>query len=449
MRLFDVRRKILLAGLAILLTGWCGMVSGEMDEEIALQLYEEGMSLYEQREYNQALEKFETSLRLNKKLDNKEAIFTNLNNIGKIYGVLGESDKALGYYKEALRLAKEVKNKKYIANSLNNIGRIYRAKGELDKTLEYYKQALKIDREIGEKEDVGNDLSNIGVVYQDLGDYQKALEYYGQALKLDREMQNKAGIVANLNNIGKIYGVLGESDKALGYYKEALRLDRETGDKTGITRGLNNIEETYKAKGEQKLSRETSQPAPSDLSEIIEDELEKLTPGPILFNPPQEMTVGVKERIELRIAKTITEDLTLGLKGRGVPQIEEIKVGTFMKAHLTGDNFDVKALSHEEQIVAGAGFTQWDWDVMPLKSGIQSLLLTITVRIKIPNYGEERKDYPVFEKQIKVKVNPIYSIINFIKSYWQWIVSTIIGSGIIGLFAKWRKNSKKEASMES
>jgi len=189
---------------------------------------------------------------------------------------------------------------------------------------------------------------------------------------------------------------------------------------------------------------EVPPPAPPHLSEIVEDELKKLSPGRILFNPAQEMKVGVTERVEVRIAKTITEDLTVGLRGRGIPQIEEIRVGTFMKVHLTGDNFECRALSHEEQIVAGEGFTQWDWDVTPLKSGIQSLLLTVTVRIKIPNYGEERKDYPVFERWIKVKVNRIYSIKKFIMSYWQWILGTIIGSGVIArIVTKCRRSRNK------
>lgn len=182
---------------------------------------------------------------------------------------------------------------------------------------------------------------------------------------------------------------------------------------------------------------------PPDLSEIVEYELGKLSPGKILFNPPQEMTVGVRERVEVRIAKTIIEDLTAGLKGRGAPQIEGIKVGTFMKVHLRGDNFDIKTLSHEGQPVTGEGFTEWVWDVTPLKRGFQWLSLIVTVRLKLPNYDEETKDLRVFDREIKVKVNIPYSIKNFLYSYWEWIITTIIGSGIIGwIIRKWFKKKK-------
>lgn len=180
-----------------------------------------------------------------------------------------------------------------------------------------------------------------------------------------------------------------------------------------------------------------------NLSKIVEDELKNLSLGKILFNIPEEMKVGIKERVEVRIARTIAQNLSEGLRGRGVPQTEKIRVGTFMKVRLMGDNFDIRTLSDEEQLVAGEGFTEWAWDVVPLKYGIQLLLLTVTVRIKIPNYCEERKDYPVFERKIRVKVNLIYSTKEFVRKNWQFIAGTIFSSGIIGWIIRKRRKSKK------
>ncbi len=183
-----------------------------------------------------------------------------------------------------------------------------------------------------------------------------------------------------------------------------------------------------------------------DVSKIVEEELNKLVGGRILYNPPQEMKVGEEERIEVRLTKTSTENLTEGIRGRGEPIIENISVGTLMKVHLTGDNFEVKALSDEEQIVSSENFTQWEFDVTPLQSGVQSLQLVVTVRIKLPGLGEERRNYPVFEKQINVNVNIVYSIKKFMITNWQWIFTTFIGiSGIIiGLIVKKKRNSRKK-----
>ncbi len=192
-----------------------------------------------------------------------------------------------------------------------------------------------------------------------------------------------------------------------------------------------------------------------DFSKIVEDELKKLAAGRILFNPPQEMTVGETERVEVRLTKTSIENLsneslTEGTRGRGEPQIESVKVGTFMKVHLTRDNFDIKALSEEEQIVLSEGFTQWEYDVTPLKDGAQKLRIDVIVRIIISNVGEQKRDYGVYEKQINVKVNPVYSTRTFMENNWQWILTTIIGlsGAIIGWTMKKRGNQGKKKYLQ-
>ncbi|MDA8078463.1 MAG: hypothetical protein M0Z79_05935 [Nitrospiraceae bacterium] len=174
----------------------------------------------------------------------------------------------------------------------------------------------------------------------------------------------------------------------------------------------------------------------------IEDQLKNLEIGQILFNPAEKMTVGIKEIIEVRIAKQISDQFTKGLSGRGVPQIEQIKVGTFMKAHLYGGNFDIKLRSNsEEQTISNEGFTPWEWDVTPQQGGPQTLLLTVTVRLKLPDGREETKDYPVFRRPIIVAVNRAYTTKAFIMKYWQWLITSII-IPFIGWFAKRKWDSK-------
>ena len=150
------------------------------------------------------------------------------------------------------------------------------------------------------------------------------------------------------------------------------------------------------------------------------------------------MKVGVKERVEVRITQNITENLTVGLKGQGKPQIEQIKVGTFVRVRLIGANFDIVPLNSEEQIVGPDEFTQWSWDVTPLKSGLQDLHLTVSVRILIQDLPEQKKDLPVMDKWISVEVNPTYTFKRFIENYGRWIVTTIISViAIIPIILVW------------
>lgn len=159
------------------------------------------------------------------------------------------------------------------------------------------------------------------------------------------------------------------------------------------------------------------------------------------------MKVGVKERVVVRLTKDITENLTEGLEGVEAPQIEPIEVGTFMTVKLTSsrDSFDINAIRSEKQVVRPVGFTEWCWDVTPLKSGIHELLFTVTVRILIPDQDEQKIDWLVMDKQISVEVNPSYTFKRFIGCYWQWIVATIISAiAVIPVILKLVRRTRKK-----
>ncbi len=96
-----------------------------------------------------------------------------------------------------------------------------------------------------------------------------------------------------------------------------------------------------------------------------------------------------------------------------------------MKVHLSGEDFKIMPLNEEEQFIEEKGFTEWAWEVTPQKSGTMKLHLQVTLRIRLP-FGEEKKDYPVIDREIYVQINPIYSIKSFAVKYWQWIASTLI-----------------------
>jgi HEAT repeat protein len=158
------------------------------------------------------------------------------------------------------------------------------------------------------------------------------------------------------------------------------------------------------------------------LQGIVEHELKKLELGRILFNPPKEMKVGVRERIEVRISKDMQENLLSGLKGRGVANIENVKIGNVMKVELFGDDFKIESLSEKEQFIASSEYSQWEWEVTPLESGNKVIYLSVSVMIHLEKLGEKIKSYPVLDRKIYVNVNFVYSL----KKNWEWVVGTLI-----------------------
>ena len=187
----------------------------------------------------------------------------------------------------------------------------------------------------------------------------------------------------------------------------------------------------------KKLIPEHSRTESIELPEwhkLLQEELNRLSIGKIVFNPPDVMKVGVKDRIETRITGDIKANLQTSLKGRGIPKTEELKISALMKVQLSGSDFNIIHLNEEEQVIEEIGFTEWAWDVTPQRSGKKVLHLHVTLRIRLP-HGEERKDHPVLDREIVVKVNPAYSVKTFIVSYWKWIVTALI-LPLIGLVWK-------------
>ncbi|MFZ2422474.1 MAG: hypothetical protein WA029_15185 [Anaerolineae bacterium] len=190
----------------------------------------------------------------------------------------------------------------------------------------------------------------------------------------------------------------------------------------------------------------TPQP-PQDPAAMVQAEFSRLAAGRILYNPPEEMTEGERERVEVRITQNMTASLTEGLKGSGAPRIEQIPVASFMKVRLTSDSFDITPVSSEEQIVAGDTYTQWAWDVVPQRSGTHALILVVTARVKLAGFSDEQRDLDIIERTINVRVNPVYSVQSFISNNRDWLFPTVLVPLIIALGGwVWKNYSKRKNS---
>ncbi len=157
----------------------------------------------------------------------------------------------------------------------------------------------------------------------------------------------------------------------------------------------------------------------------LDDELKKLASGKLLINTPHEMQVGVPERVNVRIAKTATQNFLEGLVHSQEAEVENIRTSRSMIVSLRSEDFKIEALSNEEQIIEDTDYTQWDYKVAPLKSGNRKVCISITVLLTEEN-EDFRKTLLILEKEITVRSNPIYSIKTFVSDYWQWIFASAL-----------------------
>jgi hypothetical protein len=175
----------------------------------------------------------------------------------------------------------------------------------------------------------------------------------------------------------------------------------------------------------------TTQSVTHDYDDVIGRAFsEQVKPGRLLFNPPDAMQLGRTARVEVRLTRTVLMDAELveGLRGLGVPYVEDIPTSPLMAVALKGDGFKISAYSDEEQLVTRNQITTWEFDITALKRGQQRLVISVSLRIPLPGQAAEHKSVPVREATIEVQVGAAAAM-EFVTANWQWFVGTAIAIG--------------------
>jgi tetratricopeptide (TPR) repeat protein len=175
----------------------------------------------------EAINNFETALKMAKLSNNPYAEVVWLNSLGLALIDLGEARKAIEFYEEALVIAHEIGNRQAEESTLGNLGGAYKYLGDTRKAIEYQEQALTIDREIGDRRGEAADLGNLGNRYEELGESYKAIEFYQQSLVIARDIGDRLSESINLVNAGLVYLSLGDHKKAEESHRQAIQIADE------------------------------------------------------------------------------------------------------------------------------------------------------------------------------------------------------------------------------
>ncbi|WP_379802256.1 adenylate/guanylate cyclase domain-containing protein [Flavihumibacter stibioxidans] len=229
----------LYAAKATSLSGTTGYKSGQ-----ALAVKTMGNIRYMQGNYVEAVDYWESSLKLYDNIGDKTGVSTILSNIGVIYYNQGDKVKALDYYLRSLKVAEENKIKLREAIALNNLGTVYHDNPEThDKALDYFLKALPMMEELGDKDAYGTAATNLGEIYAAKNDEQTALFYFNKALNA---FQDSISLSYTLNNIGNLYSKKQELSTAIRYHLQAYNITRKMDAKLEMAESLLGLANTYR-----------------------------------------------------------------------------------------------------------------------------------------------------------------------------------------------------------
>ena len=269
--------------------------------EMVGQIYAERLKNTNSQNYkieqDLAIQYFQKSIAIRRKLNLRTGLDISLANLGSLYEAQGEYEQAKLLYSQGLEILQEQGNYAHAIARLDDLARIHHAQGQYEEALKLYKQALEIYedgkdtdiatyartinlragtyhaqekyaeaeklykqsldirlKEFGESHpDVAVSLNNLGLLYAEQGKFSEAESYYQQALEIQRKLlgDTNLDIATSLDNLALLYYSQGRLTEAEGYLVDALKIRKKLlGDNhPDVAGSLNNLAGLYKAQG--------------------------------------------------------------------------------------------------------------------------------------------------------------------------------------------------------
>jgi len=164
--------------------------------------------------------------------------------------------------------------------------------------------------------------------------------------------------------------------------------------------------------------------------------------GQIVYKVPDTMKVFNNYEVIVRISKSSSNiEITENISGK--LHTKSIQTTSTMEVKLvdpTGKNFVISLVNSETQLV-DSSYTEWRFNVKPIKSGLNKLNLVVSI---IKDSGVKET---VLSDDILVKSNPQAQIKNAWSENWKWFFEKMIIPLVVWLFGiiigRWSKKKRR------
>ena len=188
------------------------------------RIFQQGIRQFQTSQFREALQSWETALRLYRELGDRQGEANSLGNLGNAYFSLGEYERAIDFHNQSLKIKREIGDRRGEATSLGNLGAAYDVLGEYERAIDFLEQTLEIAREIGDRQGEANSLGNLGLAYLSLGKHERAIVQLREALVLAREVKSRYAERITLANLGRAFREIRQTDTALTFFKQAIEV---------------------------------------------------------------------------------------------------------------------------------------------------------------------------------------------------------------------------------
>ncbi|QPC81596.1 tetratricopeptide repeat protein [Phototrophicus methaneseepsis] len=167
----------------------------------AHELQDQGVQLFQQREYEAASRSFQEALDAYKEAGDENMVAEMKVNIGLVHRELGEAQQALDMMQEALRHFQNTEDQFRVAQVLGNMGGVYMALNDKEQAMTSYREAADIFRDMGEDRLYRDTLLALGSLQVREGKFIAGASLYQLGLEGKTDLNMRQRIMKRLSSI--------------------------------------------------------------------------------------------------------------------------------------------------------------------------------------------------------------------------------------------------------
>ncbi len=176
-------------------------------------LHVAGLLTKAQGDYHRAIELFEASLALRRRVDNTVGIAASLHNQGIIAYEQADYDRALLLHEEALSITRDLGMEYGLAYTLSTLGDVMRARHDYERAAALQMESLELFRNLGHSWGIARVLTSLADTERASGEHSRAGALYKEALAIQGSLGNKLGIASCLEGLAELAAMQGRPER--------------------------------------------------------------------------------------------------------------------------------------------------------------------------------------------------------------------------------------------
>lgn len=202
--------------------------------------------------YAQALMHMDSSLKINKELNEPEGQSFSLNGMALVFKNQGDLKTAVKYFRQVISINLANNLSKNLPSSYSNLALTFYDLKELDSALYYQKLVLKTNKLSNNEAEIGGSYLNIALTQEAMNNVEEAKDNYENAKTIFEKTDDKYGLSLVYLNLGSLFQKEKNYDLAKQYFLKSIAISKAIGDIDGARLCYKSLSEVAEVDGNYK-----------------------------------------------------------------------------------------------------------------------------------------------------------------------------------------------------